>query len=366
MTAVTLVLLVDNAPAPAKVLDAIQELVVETTLDSAGTFRLRLGTGLTPSGEWPLLEPDRFAAGQSVRIGAVLGAVPLPVFLFAGYAATRSVVYGETTGGSSVEFGGLDATGLMNLQDRTRAWPNLPDALIATQIFAAYKLVPQVTPTGPVLIEPEGTTVQRGSDLGFLRRLARRNGFEVYTLPQANTGIEVGHFHKVSADGPPVATLAVRAGDASGVTDLRIRHDMLRPTTATADAMDLRHSHQSAEVTAVSSLIGRTSVLAGLSPTPRTRLTGTGLTGAGDLRTAAQALVDRAALAVVAEGTVDASVGPLRPGDLIRLAGAGPAYSGAWMVRKVVHRITPRAYSQRFTAARNAVGDQGLLGALGG
>ncbi|MER7582099.1 hypothetical protein [Kitasatospora sp. NPDC097691] len=366
MTAVTAVLLVDNAPAPGEVLDALQELVVETTLDAPGTFRLRLGTGLSPRGEWPLLEADRFTAGQSVRIGAVIGTVPLPVFLFAGYAATRSVVYGENAGDSSVEVGGLDATGLMNLQDRTQAWPNLPDAVIAAQIFAGYRLVPQVSPTGPVLIEPEGTTVQRGSDIRFLRRLARRNGFEVYTLPQANTGIEVGHFHEVSAEGLPVATLAVRAGSASGVTDLRIGHDMLRATTVTADAMDLRHSGQNAEVTAVSSTIGGTSVLTGLSPTPVTRLTGSALTGAGDLRKAAQALVDRAALAIVAEGTVDASVGPLRPGDPIRLAGAGPAYSGPWLVRKVVHRISPKAYSQRFTAVRNAVGDSGLLGALGG
>ncbi|MGW4891780.1 phage late control D family protein [Kitasatospora sp. NPDC004240] len=366
MTAVTVVLLLGTGPAPAEVVDALQELVVETTLDSAGTFRLRLGTGLSPRGEWPLLDAERFAPGQGVRIGAVIGAGPLPVFLFAGYAATRSVVYGETTGGSSVEIGGLDATGLMNLQDRTRSWPNLPDALIATQIFAGYKLLPKVSPTGPVLIEPEGTTVQRGSDIRFLRRLARRNGFEVYTLPEPHTGLEVGHFHRVTADGVPVATLAVRAGEASGVSDLRISHDLLRPTTAVADALDLRHGGRSAEVTSVSEVIGRTSGLAAISPAPRVRLTGTGLTGAGDLRTAAQALVDRAALALVAEGTVDASVGPLRPGDLIRLAGAGPTYSGPWVVRKVVHRITPRAYSQRFTAARNAVGDSGLLGALGG
>ncbi|GHE08563.1 phage late control D family protein [Streptomyces alanosinicus] len=367
MTATTVVLLLDNRPGPAEVVNSLQELVIETTLDTSGTFRLRLGTGLGPSGDWPLTEPDRFTPGQSVRIGAVIGTGPLPTFLFTGYVATRSVIYSETTGGSSMEIGGVDATALMNLQDHTKAWPNLPDFLIATQIFASHRLIPQVTPTGPVLIEPEGTTIQRGSDIRFLRHLARRNGFEVYTLPQPNTGLEIGHFHQLSADGDPVATLAVRAGDSSSVTDLRISQDMLRPTTATADALDFRHATQSATVDEAGSTIGRTSVLSRISPAPVTRLTGTGLTNAGDLRTAAQAVVDRSALAITAEGTVDASVGPLRPGDVIRLGGAGEAYSGSWLVRRVVHRISPAGgYTQRFTAVRNAVGNDGLLGALGG
>ncbi|MFI2188561.1 phage late control D family protein [Streptomyces sioyaensis] len=365
-TPVSVVLLIDNAPAPAGVISAIQELVVETTLDTAGSFRLRLGTAQTPGGDWPLLDPSLFPPGAGVKVGAVLGIAPLPTFLFAGYVATQSVVYGETAGGSSVEIGGLDATGLMNLADRAVAWPNLPDALIATRIFAAYRLIPRVGPTAPVLIEPEGTTVQRGSDIRFLRHLARRNGFEVYTLPQPNTGLEIGHFRAVSAAGAPVATLAVRAGEAQTVTDLRVTQDMFRPTTVKADAMDLRHSTRSVSADKVSSALGGTPVLSRLRPAPVTRLTGTGLTGAGDLKKAAQAVLDRSATAVTAEGTVDASVGPLRPGDLIRIGGAGPAYSGSWLVRKVVHRITSTSYTQRFTAARNAVGNAGLLGAIGG
>ncbi|MGW7018089.1 phage late control D family protein [Streptomyces decoyicus] len=366
MTAVSLLLLIDNAPASAKVIDAIQELLVETTLDTAGSFRLRLATRQTPTGEWPLLGPSVLPPGAGVKVGAVLGVSPLPVFLFAGYVATQSVVYGETAGGSSIEIGGLDATGLMNLADRAVAWPNLPDALIATRIFASYQMIPRVGPTGPVLVEPEGTTVQRGSDIRFLRQLARRNGFEVYTLPEPNTGLEIGHFHAVSGNGAPVATLAVRAGEASTVTDLRVTQDMFRPTTVTADAVDFRHSAHSASADRVGSTIGRTSMLSRLHPAPETRLTGTGLTSAGDLKTAAQAVVDRAAMAVTAEGTVDASVGPLRPGDLIRIGGAGPAHSGSWLVRKVAHRITTTDYTQRFTATRNAVGNDNPLGAIGG
>jgi phage protein D len=366
VTAVTLVLLVGNRPAPPDVAAALQELVVEATLDGASSFRLRLGTRQTPGGDWPLADTDTFSPGASVRIGASIGANPLPSFVFAGYVATQSVVYADTSGGSSVEIGGLDRTALMNLEDKTVAWPNQPDALIATQIFAQNQLIPVVDPTGPVLIDPEGTTVQRGTDIRFLRRLARRNGFEVWIAPQPNTGIEMGCFRAVSTSGSPVATLSARAGDATSVTRLRVSYDMLRPTTAKVDALDFRHSSQSADVSNESGLIGRSSALGQLSPSPVSRLTGTGLTNAADLQRAAQAAVDRASYALRAEGEVDATVGPLRPGDLVKLAGVGTAYAGSWLVRAVTHRFTPDGYTQRFVAARNAVGTDDLLGAAAG
>ena len=50
------------------------------------------------------------------------------------------------------------------------------------------------TRRSPVLIEPEGTTIQRGTDIRFLRRLARRNGFDCYVQPEPLSGLDVGHF----------------------------------------------------------------------------------------------------------------------------------------------------------------------------
>ena len=72
----------------------------------------------------------------------------------------------------------------MNLEEKVTPWPNLPDSAIATAIFGQHAIVPQVDPTSPVLTEPEGTTIQRGTDIRFLRRLARRNGFDCYVQPE--------------------------------------------------------------------------------------------------------------------------------------------------------------------------------------
>jgi phage protein D len=275
-------------------------------------------------------------------------------------------MYGDTPSTSSVEVGGLDKTALMNLQERAAAWPDQPDSLIATQIFGSYQLVPQADPTGPVLTDPEGTTIQRGTDIRFLRRLARRNGFEVYTLPEPHTGVEIGYFRALPLAGTPVATLAARAGDATNLTEVHVAQDMFRPTTVVAAALDMQHTAQTANVTSASGTVGSTSALSRLAPAPVARLGGTGLTAGSDLQRAAQAMVDRTSFALTAEGTVDGSVGPLRPADLVWLAGLGAAHSGSWLVRKVVHRFTPDGYVQRFTAMRNGIGADSAAGALAG
>jgi phage protein D len=364
MTSIVLTLLVNNSPAPTSVQDALQQLVVETTVDGAGSFRLQLGMSPGDSGDWPQLDQSLFPPGASVRIGVAVDK-PNPTFLMVGYVAAQSAVFGDGQVPPSVEISGVDATALMNLEEKTVAWPNMADSVIASQIFGSSQLVPQVTTTSPVLSDPEGTTLQRGTDIRFLRRLARRNGFQVYVLPEPNSGVETGYFAPLSTSGSPVATLAVHAGDSTSVIDLKIANDMLRPTQAVADGLDAQHSAQNGNVSTTSSTVGRTSTVGQLPKPTKLRLSGTGLTNSTDLQRAAQAAVDRSSYALVATGRVPATVGPLVPGTVISLSGAGDAYSGPWVLRQVKHTIAPGSYTQEFTAARNGVGNTGLSAAVG-
>ena len=66
-------------------------------------------------------------------------------------------------GDSALEVTGMDATMLMNLQEKSMPWPNLPDSADRDGDLRPVRLVPKVQPTPPVLIEPEGTTIQRGT-----------------------------------------------------------------------------------------------------------------------------------------------------------------------------------------------------------
>ena len=69
---------------------------------------------------------------------------------------------------------------LMGLEEKVREWSGMTDGAVANQIFGSYD---GVTPAPdntrevtPVHTEDEHTLMQRGSDIAFLRRLARRTG----------------------------------------------------------------------------------------------------------------------------------------------------------------------------------------------
>ena len=93
----------------------------------------------------------------------------------------------------------------------------------------------------------------------------------------------------------------------------------------------------------------------------RVLISNTGLADAGELQTYAQAVVDRSAWAIRAEGELST----VTYGDVLRakrpvnLRGAGRRFSGTWYVEKVLHRLSDEGYTQTFTLRRNATGVTG-------
>jgi phage protein D len=252
----------------------------------------------------------------------------------------------------------MDATLLMNLQEKAMAWPNMPDHAIAAAIFGQYALVPRVQPTPPQLVEPEGTTTQRSTDIRFLRRLASRNGFECYVAPEPLSGLDMGFFQPPQVTpGPPQAVLNVNSGTETNVIDFRMSYEMTQPTTAIGAGLDVStKAIQPAIAPASLQLpLGVEPALMRVLPPPIVRPSDTGLMRAGELQPMVQAIVDRSSWAVVAEGRVDSAVGILRPGGLVNVRGAGRVFSGSYYLTRVSHVINDHGHMQTFRARRNAV-----------
>jgi phage protein D len=348
------------APAPPPIVEAVQEIEVESSLEEASVLRVRLGISQTPIGDWSILDLDPFRPLVPVSVRVQRGLGP-PKAIINGYVTGQDVVYGPEPGSSRLEVTAMDATYLMNLQEKVMPWPNMPDSVIASSIFGQYGVVPQVDPTSPVLTEPEGTTTQRGTDIRFLRRLARRNGFDCYVQPEPLTGIDFGYFKSRMAAGMPEAVLTVGAGAETNVVDFRIRYEMTRPTTTVAATMDsITGTPQPAIAPAAAELpLGIEPSLLRVLPPPISRPADTALTRTGDLQKAAQAIVNRSTWALVATGTVGPDLDVLRPGGIVNVRGAGRAYNGSYYVTRVHHALTAGRYEQRFEARRNAVGMTG-------
>jgi phage protein D len=357
MPGVTRMVQLDYAPAPPAVVEAIEEITVDSSIDAASALRMKLGIGQTDLGDWTVLEDDPFRPLAQVTVRVGVGELPVPEALINAYVTAQSVTYSDEPGTSTLEVSGLDALHLMGLEEKVTPWANQPDGTIAAQIFGQYGLVPRVQMTSPVLVEPEGTTIQRGTDLRFLRRLASRNGFDMYVQPEPFTGVDQGFFRPRQTLGAPQAVLNVHMGSETNVAGFRVRYDMTQPTGVIAAGLDTMTKAPQPALAPVSVQppLGVEPSLTRVLPPPVVRPVDTGEMRTAELQALAQGIADRSSFAVVAEGEVGPDVGVLRPGGLVAVRGLGRLYNGLYLLTRVRHRISEDGYVQSFEARRNAV-----------
>jgi hypothetical protein len=352
-----------KVPAPPPVVEAIQELVVETAIDLAGAFSIRFGLAIDQLGDYGLLALDPFKPFLPVTIRIGTGVVPLPLAVINGFVTGQRALWKEG-GKSTHHIHGTDITGIMNLQEKVQPWPNMPDSVVAAAIFATYAVIPEITPTAPRQIEPLGTPMQRGTDIRHLRRMARRNGFDCYVLPEPVTGIDTGHFGPPVLVGVPQAVLNVNMGPATNVSDVSVHYDMAKPTAALTANIDTASKAPQPALAPMSLQIPM-----GVEPAQVRALAGAGLSGAVPLvmptgngnfltpesQPALQAIVDRSSFAVALEATGGVDLGVLRPGGLVALRGVGRLFNGLYQVTKNRLTFSEGRFEQRFSARRNAV-----------
>jgi hypothetical protein len=281
--------------------------------------------------------------------------------LINGYVKEASLKASSQPGASTLDVVGMDATAtLMNLQDKVMPWPNLPDSVIALSVFGQYGIVPTVTPTSSVRVILETTTIQRTTDIRFLKQIARRNGYECFVQPDPVIGLDLGYFGPPRLMMPPQAVLSVNFGPATNLEQFDVSYDMLQPTSALAVAMDPKTK---VPVPAPAPLpleapMGLEPTLSRILPPPMLRPAGTDAANAGELTTTAMSIATRSSRAIRGSGEVDGfNLGHvLRPGLPILVRGAGRQHSGLYYVTQVNHSLSTEHYSQRFAAWRNAVG----------
>jgi hypothetical protein len=348
------------APLPPPYIDALRTIEVETSTETAGMFRLHFELSQTALGDFDALQIDLFRPLLPIQIRVSLGN-GLSEALINGYVKEANLSASSQPGMSTLDVVGMDATGTqMNLQDKIMPWPNLPDSVIALTIFGQYALLPVVVPTSSVRVILETTTIQRATDIGFLKQLARRNGYECFVQPDPVVGIDTGYFGPPKLTLPPQAVLSVNFGTATNMEKFDVAYDMLQPTSALAVAVDPKTK---APVPAVAPLateppMGLEPTLSRILPPPMIRPAGTDAANAGELSATVLSIAARSSRSIRGSGEVDGfNLGHvLRPGLPILVRGAGRQHSGLYYVTRVTHSLANNGYSQHFTAWRNAVG----------
>jgi phage protein D len=357
--AVSYTLIVNGSPASSQLVDAIQQIEVEDHARMADMMRLSLAVGVRENGSgWNVLDDGLFGRLTSIGVRVNVGSGSTEPLIDA-HVIEANVEFSNEPGRSVLRVVAMDPTVLMNLEEKVRPWPDMADSDIASTIFGEHGFTADVEQTQPSRQEVDHTTIQRGTDIQFLRQLAERNGYECYAETNPRGGQPVAHFHKSRLEQGAQGVLSVNMGQATNVNRFRARYDMLRPTTAQVTGLDVEtRSDQPAQVDSPSVRgLGSTPALGGDHPR-RVLLSQIGLSQTDELQTYAQAVADGSTWAITAEGELNtvAYGGVLRAKRPVEVRGAGRQFSGTYYAERVLHTLRGDGYTQRFSLRRNALG----------
>lgn len=334
----------------------IIEIGVEEAVDQADVVRLRMAVTRRLDGTWTYVDEPRFGLWRRLTVEA--GYPPDAEVLFDGYL-THATVSFTVDDDPYLEVSGMDASALMNLQERQRPWPNQPDHEIAQAVFSAYGLSFEVEDTQVQQTEQLAVTMQNETDIQFLRRLAHRNGYEC----RVRAG--VGHFRSPDLAGPPQKLLTMGYGPEANLATLTVLVDGTPATAPEIRRVDPVTKQEDAKTLAdlPEHKLGADTLsdLRADLPAGQFLVTRRAAASPAEMQAWLRAAQRQAGRFVTVQGEIDSRAyrTVLHSGRPVTIKAAGERYSGAYYVSRVSHHFTADGYTQWFDAYRNALGVTG-------
>ncbi|MCK4764130.1 MAG: phage late control D family protein, partial [Candidatus Aminicenantes bacterium] len=284
--------------------------------------------------------------------------------VYAGFESMQELLSGYIThvrpvfspGENYLEIWIMDASVRLDREEKRKAWPNKTDSDIAGEILNENGFTPQVEDTAIVHDEKVSTIMQRETDLKFLQRLARRNGFQFYVQE------DKAYFCKLNFDTPLQPVLAYNFGEETNLDSFHIEVNGLTAANVGAFQVDplVKTTTDIMVLQSDQAVLGRVKPeefsAAGV-PQPLTMVSMNAVTGNVEMGTLCRSIFDRGQWFVTAEGTIPANIygHVLEARKNVTVKGIGETYSGVYHITHVTHSFTGSGYVQRFRAQRNAL-----------
>jgi hypothetical protein len=346
-------------PVSAEVARALTEVYVVRNAAGRDGFTLTFSIGKDKSLDYALIDAGATGILNRVVLVAMLGAVP--DVLIDGVITQQQHIPDQEPGKSRLVVMGTDLTTLLDLEEKNAEFPAMPDFAIVQRILAGYPalaLAPVTLPTTEIPIPLERIPRQAETDLAFIKRLAKRNGYIFYidsVAPLANTA----YFGPETRLGLLQPALSLDSGMGSNVTSLSFTQDGLAPVAASGTFLE----PITKTVLPIPPLPSLRIPPLSASPTPAARkvlLRDAGNKSPGLALSASVSAVSTAPQSVTGKGRVDTahygSVLHIR--QPVGVRGAGRTYDGPYYVEKVAHQIDilHYSYTQDFTLTREGTG----------
>jgi hypothetical protein len=274
-------------------------------------------------------------------------------------------VHGRVTGqsvrllhggaGSSVDVQGYDSAVLMDRADKSVIWKDVTDSDAVSSILGGYNLTPDVETTSAGHFENKHTLVQRSTDLQFIRKLARRNGF-LFWLTCDDQGLETAHFKKPPLQDSSPLRLVINF-DPPAMNSFEVRWNVEQPTSVTGLQMDQANKNIMDAAASGNPLadLGDMS-LAAVAPEERSIHIVPPVDDSGDLVDRSKGVLTETSWFVNAScsTTPQRAGGIIRAHSIVEIVGAGSRHSGRYFVCGVRHTITADSHTMDIELLRNA------------
>ena len=337
--------------------DELSQAVSVEVSEQAGeatAFNLRYGLDIL-KGDLPYLTDSRINAGSEISVVVTLDSNIQ--CLVKGPVHGQNIHLEHGGAGSTLDVRGSDTSIKMDRESRSVVWKDVTDSDAVQTILSTYGYTPDVASTPAGHYENKHTLIQRESDLSFIRRLARRNGF-YFWITSDEFGMETAHFQRPQLGGSPAAPLVINL-DSPTMATLDINWDVERPTSVAGVQLDLN---------------AKSDINLTVQKTPQTILGDVGLTDitgdarsvqlsapandAGDLQARGEgALIEADWFIHATCHTTAKELGAvIRPYTIVELHGAGSRHSGKYFVSGVKHTINATEYKMELQMIRNGWG----------
>ncbi|MEU9578116.1 hypothetical protein [Streptomyces chilikensis] len=347
-------------PVPAEVAEALLSAQITATAGERSGFQLAFD--LTKNGliSRRLLPQGSF--DPKTRIVVTVSVRGTSAVLFDGLVVRHEVGASNQPGHSTLTVTGEDLTLLMDLEERTAAYPNLPPSRRVLEIlrrYSGYGIRPDVYDEQIPQPPHQDTRVhyQTQTDLQYVTELARANGYTFYLEPGPGVGESSARWGPEHRVGERQHALSVNMDANSTVDQLTFAYD--------GTAREEPQARWQDPATRKSELLDPPPIdplrpPLGKRPTPALRrrtLPGTAKHQRGQ---AEAALLARAAISadvVSGSGSLDVlRYGYiLQPRQLVGVRGSGRMYDGDYFVKSVTHNLRPGSYQQNFTLSREGL-----------
>jgi len=348
-------------PVPQVVLDALTSVEVKSSAGKPSGFSLTF----TLSNRSPLHTIFLVAGGQTplLRVIIILTVNGMPQVLMDGVMTNQQVTPGSQPGQSTLTVMGEDLTRVMDLQDFSGIpYPAMPPEARVALIIAKYALfgmIPLVIPTlfTDIPIPLERIPIHQGTDLGYIKKLARDVGYVFYIEPGPAPGTNTAYWGPEIKVGIPQPALNMDMDAHTNVESLSFNFDTSK---GVLPVVFIQNQLTKIPIPIPIPKLNPLQPPLGVIPAPITNiqmLKDTAKLSPMEAIGRGLAEASSSADAVSGNGTLDITrYGRLlKARQLVGVRGAGMAFDGLYYVKSVTTSIKRGSLKQKFDLTRNGL-----------